>query len=165
MFLDVSLNFSGNVDFIPTASKTMDYPHNCVSAGFGRLGHEKDSRISPVLLITKINTLTKWKCSFIWEMNMNSFICSDSSVSDVARGDSGGPLVCKDTWDPKEEPNRDLLVGVVSGKNFDKTTLYTRVSAYRDWIDSNRGKLVAFRCSFLLVIIFLILIYLSVVLF
>ncbi|CAH2242940.1 jg14508 [Pararge aegeria aegeria] len=156
--LYVPLNFSNNVDYVITASLNTDYPHTCISAGFGRTGHELNSAVSPVLLIARINTLTLWKCSLVWEMNMDSFICSDSSVTDVARGDSGGPLVCKGTMDPKEKPNRDLLVGVVSGKNFDKTSIYTRVSAFKDWIAGNAGNSVTVGCNFL-TITFLILIY------
>ncbi|XP_052744234.1 chymotrypsin-like protease CTRL-1 [Bicyclus anynana] len=131
--LDAPLNFTHNVDYIMTASVNTNYPGTCLTAGYGRTGYNGNS-VSPVVLITRINTLSLWKCSLMWEMNMNSFICSDSSISDVAKGDSGGPLVCKGTSDPNERSNRDLLVGVVNGKNFDKTSLYTRVSAYKDWI-------------------------------
>ncbi|XP_034836181.1 trypsin-1-like [Maniola hyperantus] len=159
VFLNVPLNFTKNVDYVITASRNSDYTRTCITAGFGRIGQSLKSRISPILLIARINTLSKWKCSMIWEMNMNSFICSDSSISDVSRGDSGGPLVCKGTLDPKEKPNRDLLVGVVSGKNFDKTTIYTRVSAYKDWIAKSGAKTLLFECNFL-VITLLILIYL-----
>ncbi|XP_045779557.1 chymotrypsin-like protease CTRL-1 [Maniola jurtina] len=153
VFLNAPLKFTNNVDFVITASKNTDYTHTCMTAGFGRIGHNSKSRISPILLIARINTLSKWKCSMIWEMNMNSFICSDSSISDVSRGDSGGPLVCKGTLDPKEKPNRDLLVGVVSGKNFDKTTIFTRVSAYKDWIARSGDKTVLFECNFLITLL------------
>ncbi|CAK1545755.1 unnamed protein product [Leptosia nina] len=137
VFVDVKWSFIRNVDYIVPASVNTDYPQTCRSAGFGRVGYNLRDAISPTLLVAPIFILTRWHCAKLWEMDMNSFICSDSSVTDISRGDSGGPLACKSTLDPKEEYQKELLVGVVSGKNFDKTSIYTRVSAYRDWIDSN----------------------------
>ncbi|XP_045504423.1 chymotrypsinogen B2-like [Colias croceus] len=137
VFVDAQWRFIRNVNFITPARREADYPQTCTSAGFGRTGYSLKDPISPTLLVAPIYVLTRWHCSKLWEMNMNSFVCTDSSVTDMSRGDSGGPLACKNTLDPEEQPGRELLVGVVSGKNFDKTTLYTRVSAYRDWIDNN----------------------------
>lgn len=65
---------------------------------------------------------------------MDTFVCTNSQVSDVGGGDSGGPLTCYGTLDPSERRGRDLLVGIVSGKNYDKTTLFTRVAAYKEWL-------------------------------
>ncbi|XP_072933064.1 chymotrypsin-like protease CTRL-1 [Epargyreus clarus] len=132
--VDKPWNFGNNVDYVILARKNMDYPRTCMSAGFGRIGHGTRSRLSQVMLLAPIHTLPRRQCSKIWEMNMNTFICSNSMLTDVARGDSGGPLACRWTLDPAEKANRDLLVGVVSGKNFDYTTLFTRVSAFHDWI-------------------------------
>ncbi|XP_035453028.2 chymotrypsinogen B-like [Spodoptera frugiperda] len=127
--------FNENVNYIKLATKVTDYAEQCVSAGYGRVGHRLKDTISPILLTAKISTMPRWRCSLVWEMNMNSFICTDSAIADVARGDSGGPLMCYHTGDPNEVNDEGLLAGVVSGKNFDKTTLYTRVSAYHPWID------------------------------
>lgn len=71
---------------------------------------------------------------------MDSFICTNSQGTDVGGGDSGGPLTCYGTLDPKEKRGKDLLVGIVSGKNYDKTTLFTRVSAYKDWMNDGCDK-------------------------
>ncbi|XP_047537838.1 chymotrypsin-2-like [Vanessa atalanta] len=139
IFVSEKWRFMPNVDYVRTAVRSIDYPRSCVSAGFGRTGYSKRDNISPVLLVAQINTIPKSQCTMIWEMNMNSFICSNSALTDVSRGDSGGPLACKGTLDPVERPDRDLLVGVVSGKNFDRTTLYTRISEYHDWIERNTG--------------------------
>ncbi|XP_050355230.1 chymotrypsin-2-like [Nymphalis io] len=137
VFVNEEWIFTTYIDYVITAVRSIDYPRSCVSAGFGRIGYSSRDKISPVLLLARINTIPKSRCSMIWEMNMNTFICSDSALTDVSRGDSGGPLACKGTVDPVEKPDRDLLVGVVSGKNFDKTTLYTRISEYHDWIETN----------------------------
>ncbi|KAF9413558.1 hypothetical protein HW555_008260 [Spodoptera exigua] len=128
--------FNENVNFIKVATVVTDYAEQCVSAGYGRIGHRSKDSVSPILLSAKLSTMPRWRCSLVWEMNMNSFICTDSTIADVARGDSGGPLLCYHTGDPNEVNDEGVLAGVVSGKNFDKTTLYTRVSAYTAWINN-----------------------------
>lgn len=158
VFVDVEWSFLRNVDFIVPASINTDYPQTCRSAGFGRVGHQVRDIVSPVLLVAPIYVLTRWHCTRMWEMNMNSFVCTDSSVTDISTGDSGGPLACRGTFDPREEHPRELLVGVVSGKNFDKTSIYTRVSAYRDWIDRN-GSAVISHNILMALITFLLVIY------
>ncbi|XP_030021322.1 mast cell protease 1-like [Manduca sexta] len=135
VFVDEKWNYTDHVDFIIPARKMTDYLNVCVTAGFGRIGHGVRAGVTPILLLAQIETMTRWKCSILWEMNMNSFICTGSVLTDVAKGDSGGPLACKGTRDPAEVPGRKLLAGVVSGKNFDRTTLYTRVSEYHDWLE------------------------------
>ncbi|XP_050676250.1 serine protease 55-like [Leptidea sinapis] len=152
VFVDEAWKFLRNVDFVTPASKEKDYFGLCVSAGFGQPGHGPRNVVSQILLIAPINIIPQMLCSRLWEMNMRSFICSDSSFTDVAKGDSGGPLACKETSDPKEKPGKDLLVGIVSGKNFDKTTIYTRVSAYRGWIDNNDGNKLGIQLNFISII-------------
>lgn len=137
--VDERWSFTELVQPIKLASASTDYNSKCVAAGYGRVGPDLRDAISPVLLVAQIAVLTRSECSLLWEMDMNNFVCSETSVTDVARGDSGGPLVCSES-DPLRETQDDVLVGVVSGKNYDKTSLYTRVSAYRDWImNADRG--------------------------
>uniref|UniRef100_A0A2A4J0W0 Peptidase S1 domain-containing protein n=1 Tax=Heliothis virescens TaxID=7102 RepID=A0A2A4J0W0_HELVI len=152
--------YTKNVNVIKIAKSTNDYAHQCVSAGYGRVGHRLRDAISPVLLAAPITTMPRWRCSLVWEMNMNSFICTDSAITDVARGDSGGPLLCQHTGDPNEKNDEGILVGVVSGKNFDKTTLYTRVSEFNKWIATGAGDSLRNSVDVCLVIILVVLIYL-----
>lgn len=158
VFVEEPWNFYLNADFIIPASKTKNYQNTCKSAGFGKVGHRSKDGVSPILLLAPIRVLTLKQCSIYWEMTMNSFICTDSTVTDVAMGDSGGPLACKRTGDPVEKPGRSVLVGVVSGKNFDKTTLYTRVSEYHDWIERNPA--IKLNIQYYILVLFIILIYL-----
>ncbi|XP_059058705.1 chymotrypsinogen B-like [Achroia grisella] len=136
-FVDKIWVFNSNVDYIITARWRTDYDAKCVASGYGKTKSNVIDSISPVLLMAKISVLSQRACSKLWEINMDSFICTDSALTDVAEGDSGGPLVCRGTLDPTENGSNGLLVGVVSGKNFDLTTLFTRVSEYHDWIDRN----------------------------
>ncbi|CAK1593671.1 unnamed protein product [Parnassius mnemosyne] len=149
--------YNDYITFVIPASLDIDYHRRCLVVGFGITSHGLAEAASHVLLVAWIDVLTKWQCSILWEMNMNGFICSDSALTDVARGDSGGPLVCKGTTDPAERSDRDLLVGIVSGKSFDITTLYTRVSAYRDWIARDAGFKLTSNALFCLITWFILL--------
>jgi trypsin len=157
VFVNRVWKYNQVVNYIHPAMRTGDYPNTCVSAGFGKVGYNPGQIESNVLLLAKIKVLTRWTCSVVWDMDMNTFICSSSEFGDVATGDSGGPLACHATLDPTEVEGKEILVGVVSGKNFDKTTLYTRVSAYHDWILSNSASKLT---PIVLNIISLLLIYL-----
>lgn len=107
---------------------------DCWTAGYGRVGFADEDKASDELLIAAVTTMPSWQCSSFWELNMDTYICSDSTTTDVAEGDSGSPMVCIAA---AEGDNKQLIEGIVCGKNFDKTTLYTRVSAYSDWIRKN----------------------------
>ncbi|XP_063832698.1 chymotrypsin-1-like [Ostrinia nubilalis] len=133
VFVNEPFEYNINVGHVVIAKRRADYPNQCISAGFGSMNHSED-RITPILLVANMFLLSRRNCSKMWEMNMDKFICTYSFMSDMGRGDSGGPLACKGTVDPAEKKGLPLLVGVVSGKNFDKTTLFTRVSAYKTWI-------------------------------
>ncbi|CAG9793561.1 unnamed protein product [Diatraea saccharalis] len=136
VFVDEKWRFNQFVNYITPAVRSADYPDTCYSAGYGKLSDKFFEIDAPYLLLARIRVLPRWQCSVLWEMNMNKFICTDSTLGDVAKGDSGGPLACRGITNVGQERD-EVLVGIVSGKNFDKTTLYTRVSAYHDWILSD----------------------------
>jgi secreted trypsin-like serine protease len=140
VFVSSPWHYNANVGYILPARRRIDYSFGCISAGFGSIRKGKQV-ISSVLLIGHMFLMPRENCSLLWEMNMDKYICTYSFLSDVSQGDSGGPLSCKGTLDPTEKKNkgRALLVGVVSGKNFDKTTLFTRVSEYHKWIKENKA--------------------------
>ncbi|XP_049884503.1 chymotrypsinogen 2-like [Pectinophora gossypiella] len=122
---------------ITVARTTTDRLGACITAGYGKTGHRTKDNTSQVLLLAPIDTMPRVQCSLLWEMNMDKFVCSNSLRTDVSEGDSGSPLTCVHAQDGAARDGRDLLVGVVSGKNFDKTTLFTRVSAFHDWVTAN----------------------------
>ncbi|KAL0868700.1 hypothetical protein ABMA27_008144 [Loxostege sticticalis] len=141
VFVNVPWKYTDSVNFIVPAKMDLGINASCVASGYGKVGHGRFYPDSEVLLIAPIRLMSKSQCSMLWEMNMNSFVCTSSEVTDVAKGDSGGPLACSHTRDLEEPPGKELLMGVVCGKNFDKTTIFTRVSAYHDWIERRRGNL------------------------
>ncbi|XP_063530062.1 venom peptide isomerase heavy chain-like [Cydia strobilella] len=135
VFVNSFWNFSKYIEPVKIARLPIDYTDSCYAAGYGRTSHGSQSKRSEVLLRAKIYVIPRSKCTEIWEVPMDEFVCTSSVNADVAGGDSGGPLVCRCTSDPEEEPGKELLVGVTSGKNYDYTTIFIRVSAYADWID------------------------------
>ncbi|XP_075984929.1 chymotrypsin-1-like [Anticarsia gemmatalis] len=136
--IDEPWKFNDKVAAVSLSRRAVDRAGYCESAGYGAVGPDIKDPDSTVLLVARITILTRQLCSSLWEINMNSYVCSDTAVTDVARGDSGGPLVCNGTYNSAHW-SKKILVGVVSGKNYDKTSLYTRVSAFKSWIDNNYG--------------------------
>eukprot|EP01024_Parvocaulis_polyphysoides_P035474 TRINITY_DN31422_c0_g6_i1.p1 TRINITY_DN31422_c0_g6~~TRINITY_DN31422_c0_g6_i1.p1 ORF type:complete len:471 (+),score=35.20 TRINITY_DN31422_c0_g6_i1:144-1556(+) len=74
--------------------------------------------------------------SFVFD---NQMICAEGESVDACRGDSGGPLTYK-------QGGNEILVGITSWgprdsqcityQNVTRPGIYTRVSYYKDWIDS-----------------------------
>lgn len=143
IFVDREWNFTDEVNFVEPARSNTDYWTSCTAAGFGKVGHAMRDNYSKALLVARVDVMPDWQCSLVWELNMKTFICSAAVLADVARGDSGGPLTCDLMRRSNPFPEAEVLAGIVTGKNFDKTTLYTRVSAYHGWISkaNNAGDL------------------------
>lgn len=134
VFINKAWTFSPFVGPAMLANRTTELFRSCWTAGYGRVGHAEGDKASEELLIAPVKTMPSWQCTTLWEMDMNAYICSDSSTTDVSEGDSGSPMVCIGT---SAGTDSELMEGIVCGKNFDKTTLYTRVSAFHDWISTN----------------------------
>lgn len=139
ILVDKDFIYNDAVYYIPPARLHKGYYGACKSAGFGLTGYRTDSKRTSVVFVADIETLPSLRCSQLWEMNMSSFICSKSAVADVGLAFSGGPLACYDRNNATEIIRRSFLTGIVGGRNFDNTTLYTRVSAYGDWISKHNG--------------------------
>lgn len=152
VYLNEPWEFSSTVQPAPLATSRSDHYRECWTAGYGRVGHEASDRASEDLLIARVSTLPSWQCNSFWETNMDNFICSDSTTSDVSQGDSGTPMVCLVTFKDADDPS---VEGIVCGKNFDKTTLYTRVSAFQDWISKNAACKIQIDCILLTITMFL----------
>ncbi|CAB3238115.1 unnamed protein product [Arctia plantaginis] len=136
--VDIPFDYNRIISYYNAYQNNPDYEGTCFTAGFGQIGVVAKEKVSKVLLWAEIHLIAKERCTAIWGMNMDKFVCSDTIVTDISGGDAGGPLVCPLTHRKtvRTDDNRNfVLVGIASGKNSDKTRLYTRVAAYQNWID------------------------------
>ena len=113
------------------AANAGDYSgQNCVITGWGRTS--ANSALPTTLQQGTMQVITNSACAGRWSSAQinNGHICVSSSTVSACSGDSGGPLVCGST-----------LVGATSwGQaqcNPAYPSVYTRISYFRNWIDSN----------------------------
>ncbi|XP_038029020.2 ovochymase-1 isoform X5 [Anas platyrhynchos] len=106
----------------------------CLTAGWGERGaggeEEQGSRLQQV----EVSLLSYEACVSYWGQNIEETnICARSAGAAFCMGDSGWPLICGTHGHYK-------LVGIASWAsdncNPESPTVYTKVSAYRDWISS-----------------------------
>ncbi|XP_062135970.1 melanization protease 1-like [Drosophila sulfurigaster albostrigata] len=140
------LEMEGSADFstfkirpacLPTSSR--EDIKEFRSAGFGRT---KEGKESSELLQTTLTTRDIKKCQFTTYTNLNETLnfCTGpkngKTGGDVCRGDSGGPIF---TFDPNHSNCLFAVMGVISKGNScganGSSTLHTRVSYYREWIE------------------------------
>ena len=113
-------------------------------AGWGSLTTDGGTP-ADVLYEADLNVISATTCAMQWGVGVfpGSMICAQfpngASTRDVCSGDSGGPLVYQGGTSP-------VLVGLVSFgpasgcANPNLSSVYTRVSAFRDWIAGYVGK-------------------------
>ncbi|KAF9806670.1 hypothetical protein SFRURICE_015939, partial [Spodoptera frugiperda] len=118
---------------IPIPSKDLDHHGNCWVSGYGRTSHTKKDAISYILQLAQMELIKQSTCSKLQLSDNDGFLCTNVHTSDVAKGDSGGPLVCKNIGD-RNENNKGVLVGVISGHVTSSYSFFTRVSKYLDFI-------------------------------
>lgn len=104
------------------------------ASGFGLTSN--DGQVSDVLLKVNLNVISNQECNSFYGSIQETQICTVylSQVGEsTCEGDSGGPLSYADA------SGTTHLVGITSfgsdrGCDADVPSAYTRVSAYRDWI-------------------------------
>lgn len=126
----------GDVGYIRPAKQSDDKLDNCLSAGYIDLTLRGGNVTAPKIMVTPISVVSSKNCTNLWEMNMTSFVCSESAVKDTIGLDIGGPLVCRGLITATSE-DTERLQGIASGKTIDQTILYTRVSPYYGWLVDN----------------------------
>ncbi|CAD1473781.1 unnamed protein product, partial [Heterotrigona itama] len=116
---------------LATGSKTYE-GSSCVLSGWGttRVGGNPPNNLQYINLVIE----TQAKCKQAHNRVQNSHICTYTKVGEGAcHGDSGGPLVVN-----------SLQVGIVSFGQpcaVGKPDVYTRVTSFVSWIDSNKAYL------------------------
>ncbi|PIK61139.1 putative chymotrypsin A-like isoform 2 [Apostichopus japonicus] len=127
--------FGINISKIPLANESFNYS-SCFVVGWGKT---KDSETeSEVLQFAALNLYNNSACiqEFGFVDNATT-VCAGSKTADACEGDSGGPLACQ-----RDDTGTKVmdLVGVVSSGvevcQAGTPGIYTRVSAYQDWIAS-----------------------------
>jgi secreted trypsin-like serine protease len=78
-----------------------------------------------------MTVMTNAACTSAWGSSIiSSHICVTSATVSSCNGDSGGPLICS-----------GRLAGATSWGNSDcnpnQPSIYSRISSFRSWIDSN----------------------------
>lgn len=128
---------NGDVGYIRPGKESRDHLQNCLSAGYANMPLRDDSNQTvPSVLVTPTSIIPSLRCSDLWEMNMSTFICTESATQNMTGLDMGGPLVCTEMMTATRQKS-DQLEGIVSGRTLDRTNLFTRVSEYSNWLREN----------------------------
>uniref|UniRef100_A0A8C6YKQ8 Urokinase-type plasminogen activator n=1 Tax=Nothoprocta perdicaria TaxID=30464 RepID=A0A8C6YKQ8_NOTPE len=110
----------------------------CEISGYGKQDFF-DIYYAQRLMSANVNLISQRKCTREYYDNIrvtDNMVCAGDSAwqIDACKGDSGGPMVC-------EHKGRMTLYGIVSWGDGcakqNKPGVYTRVTRYLDWIESN----------------------------
>ena len=134
VFTEEPFAFNENVQSIGLGTQeSCEVGSKCLVSGWGETVWP---RASPNLMFIEIPIVDDGKCdSYGYKYNPEIMICAGNfeGGKDSCKGDSGGPMACEGT-----------LCGIVSfGKGCAKPGypgIYTRVTTYRDWVETNMEK-------------------------
>uniref|UniRef100_A0A8C0UPX5 Urokinase-type plasminogen activator n=1 Tax=Cyanistes caeruleus TaxID=156563 RepID=A0A8C0UPX5_CYACU len=117
---------------------------HCEIAGYGKQDFY-DIFYAQRLMSATVNLISQRKCKYEYYDNVrvtDNMVCAGDPMwqIDACKGDSGGPMVC-------EHNGRMMVYGIVSWGDGcakeNKPGVYTRVTQYLNWIDSNMNGLAA----------------------
>ncbi|XP_055055096.1 chymotrypsin-like elastase family member 2A [Misgurnus anguillicaudatus] len=133
----LTLSDSVQLGCIPPAGNVLPNNYTCYVTGWGRLstvGPLPDTLQQALMPIVDHKTCTQpdWWGSFV----KKSMVCSGGDgVVAACFGDSGGPLNCKNSNGIWEVHGIASFVSGLGCNTLKKPTVFTRVSAFNDWID------------------------------
>uniref|UniRef100_A0A8C0BQQ3 Urokinase-type plasminogen activator n=1 Tax=Buteo japonicus TaxID=224669 RepID=A0A8C0BQQ3_9AVES len=115
----------------------------CEISGYGKQDFY-DIYYAQRLMSATVNLVSQEKCKKYYDniRVTDNMVCAGDPawVTDACKGDSGGPMVC-------EHNGRMILYGIVSWGDgcakANKPGVYTRVTRYLNWIDSNMNAVIA----------------------
>jgi len=131
---------NGKIQFVNMARTADQVGRLCHISGWGRMS--ANGALPENLMQARIDILTTAECATMWQPTpvTDLQVCiydRATQARGACNGDSGGPLVCELSQGVYE------LVGVTSwgrtGCATDFPSVYTRVSAYYDWIIGHVG--------------------------
>ncbi|KAK7081612.1 hypothetical protein SK128_009407, partial [Halocaridina rubra] len=118
------------------------YGNKAVATGWGVTAYQ--GNVSPTLLEVALDVITMTQCQNLFQslpvslpQDTTKVLCALTPTKDTCQGDSGGPLVVRVC------PNKWVQIGIVSFGHQcafpNGPGVYTKVSAYRSWIDTKTG--------------------------
>ncbi|XP_066989675.1 serine protease 42-like [Macrobrachium rosenbergii] len=139
--LPSDLNFVNNPAVQPiclAVESDIPYGGKAVATGWGTLVYQ-GTTLPVILQEVALDIINISQCQPLVSLptDTSTVLCALTPTKDTCQGDSGGPLVAKVC------PNKWVQIGIVSyGYRCaypDNPGVYTRVSAFRQWIDVNTG--------------------------
>ncbi|XP_059791537.1 ovochymase-1 isoform X4 [Balaenoptera ricei] len=121
---------------LPGKDDKINLLSKCMTAGWGITEPHQDE-FPKTVQQAKVPLISSTSCRSYWGLDIkNTNICGGAAGSSSCMGDSGGPLQCAQDGQYK-------LIGIVSWGSSNchpaAPTVFTRISAYRDWITSVTG--------------------------
>ncbi|NXK49272.1 CTRB1 protein, partial [Chauna torquata] len=118
---------------LPGSGEQVGTDARCLTAGWGETGAGKDEQ-GAKLQQGEVSLLSDEACVNYWGQNIEKTnVCARAAGAAVCMGYFGWPLICGTRGHYK-------LVGIASWASDscrpDSPTVYTKVSAYREWISS-----------------------------
>ncbi|NXF36779.1 CTRL protease, partial [Nyctibius bracteatus] len=118
---------------LPPANLALSTNLRCVTTGWGRTNTNSQALAVRLQQVT-LPLISQSQCTQYWGNRItSSMLCAGGAGASSCQGDSGGPLVY-------QNGNVWTLIGIVSwgttNCNVRTPAIYTRVSQFRNWIDS-----------------------------
>ncbi|NXE00070.1 CTRL protease, partial [Chaetorhynchus papuensis] len=133
--LSTPAQLGSRVSTISLAPANLVLPNNAraVTTGWGRTNPNSQA-LATVLQQVTVPLIPYDQCRQYWGNRItNAMICAGGAGATSCQGDSGGPLVY-------QSGNGWMLIGIVSwgtsNCNINTPAMYTRVSQFRNWIDT-----------------------------
>ncbi|KAL9825259.1 chymotrypsin-C-like isoform 2-T2 [Geothlypis trichas] len=121
---------------LPAAGKILSNNYPCYVTGWGRIrtnGPLADALQQALLPVVDYETCSKW--DWWGDLVRNTMVCAGGDVKSACNGDSGGPLNCQRNDGIWEVEGITSFVSSDGCNTIKKPTVFTRVSAYIDWIN------------------------------
>lgn len=140
-WVDPIVEVAGRIQYVTLATTADQVGQLCYISGWGRL--YGNGPLPENLQEAQIDLLTTAECASHWSPTpvTDTQVCiydKATQLRGACNGDSGGPLVCQKANGAWE------LIGATSwgrnGCSTDYPSVYTRVSAYNDWLLAQMGE-------------------------
>ncbi|KAH9630108.1 hypothetical protein HF086_004814 [Spodoptera exigua] len=118
---------------IDIADTYENYEGYCLVSGYGEISNQVTS---DTLMKAHLLLLANERCPRITQFrNLFYNICTSAIGAEIGIGDSGSPLVCTRTYDVSQK-TENILVGIASGSYPNQNAFFSRVSAYKNFIET-----------------------------